>query len=351
MDSQPLTTPTEPTPMPAPRPAARARALRRRRHPKLRRTGDPKTSWRSREATWNTLPWTGLEASLPQVATAPLTDGRGQEHPFEYVVALDWPTSGALSNTERRAWNLRPLTSSDIENTIDPRELATAFRRTLAESQLGEPEHWDAGTTTLGEWWALRARYPRPPNQREAREPAELAITLRHALGSPTVITQAGLRLPRTGAEILACSYYVFLRNERVRLADGAPYDLMTTIGNQAEATAAIIAAWAEEALLRPALTAWADSTAVPNFGHTTAARLVALHDRRRFSADSPPDERGAPMDTAADIAWAIADELGSIRDIETRIRMQNRLLKSVADLCWQNENDAGSVTAAERVH
>ncbi len=350
MNSQPLPTPTESTPTPAPRPAARARALRRRRHPRLRPTGDPKTLWRSRDTAWTTLSQTALEASLPHVATAPLTNVGGEKHPFEYLVALDWPASGALSNAERRAWNLWPVTTTDNEKLIDPQELAVAFRRTLKESTLGTPEHWDAGATKLGEWWALRARYPSPESCRSSRGPVETALTLRHAVGSPAVHVQAGLRLPETGAEIITAMYYAVVDDGRIRLRNGA-YDLMTTLAHHAQATAILISSWTEEALLRPALASWANRVARPKFGHSAAARLMAMHDSRRFSNTEPAESGAAPMDTAHDVAWTLADDLRSVADIETRTQAQNLIIRTVSELCWWNENDEQAFTASESVH
>ncbi|MYK87459.1 MAG: hypothetical protein F4018_03425 [Acidobacteria bacterium] len=350
MNSQPLTPPTEPAPIPAPRPAARARALRRSRRPRPRPTSDPRTLWRRRESTWTTLSWSALEASLPRVASAPFINGQNQPHPFEEVVALEWPASGMLTNAERRDWNRHPVTSTDIE-PVDPRELAVALRHTLGESFLGAPKHWDAGCTTLGEWWAFRARYTRGDNKHGAHGPIEIAMTVSHALGSPLIRALGGLRLPESGAEIATGVYYVTLDNGRIRLPNSRDYDLIPTLAHQAQATDALIASWTEEALLHPTLASWAANMGTRAFGHTMAARLVALHDKRRFSSTLPADQRPAPMDTACDVAWTLADHLRSVPDIDVRIEQQNRIIKTVSELCWWNENGPAVNTHTESVH
>lgn len=350
MNSQPLTPPAEPSPMPAPRPAARARALRRSRHPRLRPTSDPHTLWRRRETTWTTLSWPALEASLPRVATAPFVNAQGKPHPFEEVVALEWPASGMLTNAERRTWNRHPVTSSDTD-PIDPRELAVALRHTLGQSFLGTPDHWDTGCTTLGEWWAFRARYTSRKSRHGTHGPIETAMTVSHTLGSPVIRAHGGLRLPETGAEIATGVYYVILDNGRIRLPNSRDYDLIPTLAHQAQATDALIASWTEEALLYPTLANWAGSMATRAFGHTTAARLMALYNKQRFSSRLPADQRPAPMDTACDVAWTLADQLRSVPDIEMRIEQQNRIIKTVSELCWWNENEPDSNTYTESVH
>lgn len=350
MSSHPLAHPTENDPKPAPRPAARARALRRARHPRLRPTSDPHTLWRRRETSWTTLSWSALEASLPQVATAPFVNAANKPHPFEQVVALEWPSNGMLTNAERRAWNRHPVTSSDTD-PVDPQELAVALRHTLTESFLGAPEHWDAGCTALGEWWAFRARYPRHGTRHGTRGPVETAMTVSHALGSPVIRAQGGLRLPGTGAEIATGVYYVILDNGRIRLPNSRDYNLIETLAHQAHATDELIASWTEEVLLHPTLQNWAGNTGTHAFGHTAAARLVALHDKQRFSIKLPADQRPAPMNTACDIAWTLADHLRSIADIDIRVERQNRIIKAVSELCWWNENEPDSNTYAESVH
>ena len=115
MNSQPLAH-NGPSLTPAPRPAARARALRGSRRPQLRPTSDPHTLWRRRETYWTTLPWTTLNASLPQLATGPFINGKGDALPFQHVIGLEWPTGGMLTNSERRSWNRHPVTSTDIDD-------------------------------------------------------------------------------------------------------------------------------------------------------------------------------------------------------------------------------------------
>ncbi len=351
MQSQPLPTPTAAVPTTAPPAAARARMLRRPRHPRLRPTRDPHTVWRERETTWTTLPWPVLHASLPEAGMAPFTNKRGEPHPFESAVGLVWPASGALTNAERRAWNHLPLTSSDAEDIIRPQELAAALRDTLEESVLRAPKHWDAGSTALGEWWTLRARYPEPCKPGNALEPVETAISVQHAIGSRNILVYAGLRQPGTGAEIVTGVYFAHLQNGRITLPSRNDYDLVTALSHQARATAAVLASWTEEALMRPALASWAGTVATPAFGHSTAAKLVALHDRRRFSSRLAPDERPAPMDTACDVAWSLADHLRSLPDIERRIDRQHRIIKAVSELCWWNEQGADAPAYAESVH
>ena len=352
MHSQPLPTAAETLPMPAPPAAARARALHRPRPPRLRPTRDPRTLWRDRETAWTTLRWPVLHASLPMAAAAPFANDRGEPHPFEKAVGLEWPAGGVLTNAERRAWNLQPLTSTDTDRIAHPQEIAAALHATLKESILGAPKHWDVGATTLGEWWTLRARYPQPGNRRQpSHKPVETAITVRHAVGAPGIVVQGGLRLPRTGAEISTGIYMVVLRNGRITLPNNRDYDLVTTLAHQARATASVLASWTEEALLRPALATWAGTVATPAFGHSTAAKLMALHDRWRFSSTKPADERPAPMNTAHDVAWTLADHLRSVPEIEARCEQQNRIIKAVSELCWWNERDEAAEGYVETVH
>ena len=351
MQSQPSPTPRETVPTPAPRPAARARKLRRPRHPRLHPTRDPRTEWRGRDTSWTSLPWPVLLASLPETARIPFTNERGATHPFESAVALEWPANGMLTNAERRAWNRRPLTATDSGRTVHLPEIASALHDTLDDSFLRTPKHWDAGSTTLGEWWALRARYPQPPERDAGRAPLEIAITVQHAIGSADVLAHGGLRLPGTGAEIVTGMYYARLRNGRITLPNNRGYDLITTLAQQARSTAAVLASWTEEALLRPALATWAGTIATPVFGHTTAARLVALHDRHRFSKTSAADERPAPMETACDVAWTLANHLRSVPEITTRIDRQQRIIEAVGELCWWNEHDETAHAGAALVH
>ena len=351
MHSQPLPTSTETVPITAPPAAARARRLRRPRHSHLRPTRDPRTLWRNRQTAWTTLPWPVLRAALPRLTTAPFTNERGEPHRFESTVGLNWPASGMLTNAERRAWNLRPLTSSDTDNPVHPRELGAALHDTLEESVLHAPKHWDAGATALGEWWALRARYPNPHERNASGEAVETAITVQHAIGSAQILVQGGLRQPRTGAEIVTGIYFARLRNGRIVLPNSRDYDLLTAVAHQVRTTAMVIASWTEEALLRPALASWAGTVATPAFGHSTAAKLVALHDRRRFSSTLPPDERPAPMDTACDVAWTLANHLRSVPDIDDRIDRQHQIIKTVSELCWWNENGTDAPAYAESVH
>ena len=351
MHSQPFPTPRETVPAPAPRPAARARMLRRPRHPRLRPTRDPRTEWRGRDTAWTTLRWPVLLASLPETARVAFTNERGEPHPFEAGVALQWPADGMLTNAERRAWSGRPLTASDTGRVLHLPEIASALHDTLDESFLRAPKHWDAGSTTLGEWWALRARYPQPPDRHAGRHPVEIAITVQHPIGSGNVLAYGGLRLPRSGAEIVTGMYYAGLHNGRIRIPRSRGYDLITTLAQQARSTAAVLASWTEEALLRPALATWAGSIATQAFGHTAAARLVALHDRHRFSSQGPATERTAPMDTACDVAWTLADDLRSVPDIAARIDRQQRIIEAVGDLCWWNEHDEAAFTGTEHVH
>lgn len=353
MHSQPPPTAADTPTMAAPPAAARARVLHRPRPPRLRPTRDPRTLWRDRETAWTTLPWPVLCASLPKAAAAPFTNYRGEPHPCENTVGLDWPADGVLTNAERRTWNRLPLTSTDSDRILHPHEIATALHATLEESALGAPKHWDVGATTLGEWWTLRARYAEPANRRRPeREHVETVITTRYFLGAPRVVVQSGLHLPRNGAEIIAgISYMGVLRHERITVPNNRGYDLVTTLANQARATAAVLASWTEEALLRPALASWAGTVATPAFGHSTAARLIALHDRQRFSAGKPPDERPAPMDTACDVAWILADHLRSVPDIDARTEQQNRIIKAVSELCWWNEREEATEGYAESVH
>lgn len=350
MDSPPLAPPTDSTTTPGPRPAARARALRRSRHPHLRPTSDPVTLWHRRKTTWTTLSWGALEASLPAVATAPFVNARNEAHPFEQVVALEWPASGMLTNAERRAWNRHPITSSDSE-PIDPKEIAVALRNTLAESFLSGPEHWDAGCTTLGEWWALRARYPIQSSGNSNHGPLERAVTVSHAIGSPILRVQGGLRLPENGAEIITGVYYVVVDNERIRLPNSRDYDLITILGHQAQATEELLGSWTDEALLHPTLANWAARVGRPAFGHTTAARLVALHQKRRFASTHASEKGNRAMDTACDVAWTLAEDLRSVPDIDLRSEQQNRIVKAVSELCWWNENGPKTGAFAESIH
>jgi len=351
MHSQPFPTPAATVPMPAPRPAARARRLRRPRHPRLRPTRDPRTLWRGRDTAWSTLRWPVLRASLPAIAATAFTNERGEAHAFETAIGLDWPANGMLTNAERRSWSRRPLTSCRTGNAIHPQELAAALHDTLCESVIGAPRHWDTGATALGEWWALRARYPHPDGEDAAPETVETVITVQHAIGSPDVLIQGGLRLPRTGAEIATASYYVLLRNKRIVLPNSRDYELMTTLAHQARSTAVLIASWSEEALLRPALASWAGTVATQAFGHTAAATLMAQHDRWRFPDTAPRDPGSAPMNTAADVAWSLADQLRSVPDIERRTLRQQRIIKAVSELCWWNEQDDAARGYAELVH
>ena len=176
-------------------------------------------------------------------------------------------------------------------------------------------------------------------------------ITVQHGVGSAEVLAHGGLRLPRTGAEIVTGMYYARVRNGRITLPNDHGYDLITTLAQQARSTAALLASWTEEALLRPALASWAGRVATRAFGHTTAARLVALHDRHRFSKTSPADERPAPMETACDVAWTLADHLRSLPDITTRIHRQQQIIEAVGDLCWWNEHDEAARAGGELIH
>jgi hypothetical protein len=290
------------------------------------------------------------DLSSDLVSAAPFTNGRGDPHPFENAIGVEWPANGVLTSAERRAWNLQPLASTDIGRILHPQEVAAALHATLEDSALGAPQRWDVGTTTLGEWWTLRARYPHPDSRHPAGEPVETVITTRHAICAPGVTVEAGLRLPRTGAEINAYSCLCVLRKGRITLP-GNRGDLMTALTQQARATGAVLSSWTHEALLRAALASWAGTVAVPVFGHSTAATLVALYDRRRFSSAEPPGERPAPMDTACDVAWTVADHLRSVPDIEARTGQQKRIVEAVSELCWWNEKGENAGAYAESIH
>ena len=235
---------------------------------------------------------------------------------------------------------------------MSPQELAIAMHHTLGESSIGQPERWDAGTTAHGEWWALRARYEDHPRGKKDQKRTETVITLWHVLGSPVLRMQSGLRLPETGAEIIAGIYYVVLDKNRIRLPKAdRDYDLITTLANQAHSTGNVIDDWTHEALLHPMLRTWAGAVATPAFGHSTAAKLVAVHERQRFSKNAGANKPAPTLNTACDMAWTLADQLRGIPEIDRRIEQQSRIVKAVSELCWWNEQDPEIAAHTESVH
>ena len=271
-----------PEPAPPPTAAARRRALRRPRHPGPRPTNDPPTEWRNRPATWTTLPWPALEAALPGAVPIPFTGASGETHPFEAAVALAWPVNGLLTTPRRRTWNGRPMTAGPAAGLLQPRRIAQALHATLSASRLGEPRHWDAGTTTHGEWWALRARYPKPAGHPAAGEPVETVVTARHRIGSTELRLQSGWRLPGSGAEIVTGDYPVRIRRGRITLQQSPQYNLPAGIADEIDASSRLLTAWSTEAVTRSTLTSWAATVISPKTTHTVAATLIALYDRRR---------------------------------------------------------------------
>ena len=334
-DTVPSLPPAAPEPTLPPTAAARRRALRRPRHPGPRPTCDPPTEWRNRPAAWTTLPWPALQAALPGAVPVPFTNEAGETHPFEAAVALAWPANGLLTTPQRRAWNGRPMTAGPAAGLLQPRRIAQALQTTLNNSRIGEPRHWDAGTTAHGEWWALRARYPRPAGHPAAGEPVETVITVRHRIGSSRLRLQCGWRLPGSGAEIVTGDYPVRIRRGRITLQQSPQYDLLAGIADEIDASSRLLTAWSTEAVTRGTLTSWATTVISPKMTHTIAATLVALYDRRRHSTSLPDPERPTPLDTARDVAWTVAALLGAVPDIERRTALQNQILDAVSELPW----------------
>ena len=263
-------------------PAARARKLRRPRHPRLRPTRDPRTEWRGRDTAWTTLRWPVLHASLPETARVPFTNERGEKHPFESAVALDWPASGMLTNAERRAWNRRPLTATRLRTHGPPARDRLGAARHARRVLPAHPR--STGTRARRPWASVGAARPLPAAARAARRPR----TARDRHHRPARRRLGRRARPRRAAPCHApaprsspgCTN-ARLRNGRITLPNNRGYDLITDARPAGpRSTAAVLASWAEEALLRPALATWAGTVATPVFGHTTAARLVALHDR-----------------------------------------------------------------------
>ena len=227
------------------------------------------------------------------------------------------------------------MTAGPTAGLLQPRRTAQALHATLSASRLGEPRHWDAGTTAHGEWWALRARYPRSAGHPAAGEPVETVITVRHRIGSSGLRLQSGWRLPGSGAEIVTGDYPVRIRRGRITLQQSPQYNLLAGIADELDASSRLLTAWNAEAVTRNALTAWATTVISPKMTHTVAATLVALYDRRRHSTALPEPERPAPLDTARDVAWTVAALLGAVSDIERRTALQDRILDAVSELPW----------------
>ena len=327
--------PTAVDPAPPPTAAARRRALRRPRHPGPRPTCDPPTEWRNRPTTWTTLPWPALTAALPGAVPIPFSDKSGEVHPFETALALSWPANGLLTTPQRQAWNGRAMTAGPAAGLLQPRQVAQALHATLSASRLGEPRHWDAGTTAHGEWWALRARYPRPAGHPAAGKPVETVITVRHRIGSSELLLQSGWRLPGSGTEILTGDYPVRIRRGRITLRQSPQYDLPAGIADELDASSRLLTSWSTEAVTRNALTSWAAAVISPQMTHTVATTLIALYDHRRHSTSLPERKRPAPLDTARDVAWTVAALLGAVPDIERRTTLQKRILDAVSELPW----------------
>ena len=327
--------PTAVDPAPPPTAAARQRALRRPRHPGPRPTCDPPTEWRNRPTTWTTLPWPALTAALPGAVAIPFSDKSGEVHPFETALALSWPANGLLTTPQRQAWNGRAMTAGPAGGLLQPRQVAQALHATLSASRLGEPRHWDTGTTAHGEWWALRARYPRPAGHPAAGKPVETVITVRHRIGSSELLLQSGWRLPGSGTEILTGDYPVRIRRGRITLQQSPQYDLPAGIADELDASSRLLTSWSTEAVTRNALTSWAAAVISPQMTHTVATTLIALYDHRRHSTSLPERKRPAPLDTARDVAWTVAALLGAVPDIERRTTLQKRILDAVSELPW----------------
>ena len=203
-------------------------------------------------------------------------------HPFETAVALSSSANGLLTTPQRQAWNGRAMTAGPAAGLLQPRRVAQALHATRSDSRLGEPRHWDAGTTAHGEWWALRARYSKPAGHPAAGEPVETVITVRHRIGSSELLLQSGWRLPGSGTEILTGDCHVRIRRGRITLQQSPQYDLLAGIADELDASSRPLTAWSTEAVTRNALTSWAAAVTSPQMTHTVAATLIALYDPGR---------------------------------------------------------------------
>ena len=305
---------------------ARERASRDNpRHRRTRRrtttttpTTDPQTSWRQRQATWNSLDWITLQSSLPGLGLQAFTDRHGRPHPAISGTTLIWPHDGALTTAARRDWSGRTMGSTETRCAQSPASVADAFAQTIAAAALAAPDRWDTCWTRLGEWWALRAAW-RMPRHPAAREEVEQTLTITHEVCGRTLRLYGGWRLGGRGAQIIAIRMDASVENELLTLGGGTENlgDVLRFVRMAGE----LLDSWSQEPVNRRTLSAWAAATAGPRYGAEVPAQMLALYDTRRWREDGR--EEAPAAETVRDLAWVLACKTRELQDVERRTRAE----------------------------
>ena len=290
--------------------------------------GEPPSTWRSRRIEWVTGPLPAIREAIPELVSTPLVNEMGVEHRLSAQMACRWPRGGELTTPERCAWsNTATGIGPAWPPPVQPIEALTAFERLVTRSPGRHPMRWTLGITDDGEWYTLRASWPRGHRRIRDRARLERYAVLEHATYQNVLRLNAGVRDAGTGAQI--GMYWIPTRVEAGRMTD--PSGLRScdehcrTILKMADTAEKILESWDLNAADRTTAEQWADLYAAPVWG-PGAAKDAAASGRGRT--------------TPLSAAWSLAQANARMTDVEERSRLAEHLGTIVEELARRIATD-----------
>ena len=318
-------------------------------------TADPESTWNRRQIQWVRAPYDVILSSLPEAESTPISNRHGQQHPLEADVRLRWPSGGVFTTRARREWNGSSIGSGVAwpPRPTQPASVAEALARTLHESRIRPPEHWEAGISELGEWWSLRGCWTMSQRgEPDGNHPAvERWLAVEHNVRWAQFAITAGVR--RTdGPQIVATHEGAELTGPLLT-GRRTTHTLLQAVWRDTDRLAEALHGWKGQGVTAANLAAWVRRVIGATWGPETGARMLM---RNGVPARATPRSEGASTRTVPDdvqtIAWALAAAVLGIRDIEERREMAEGIVDAAAELAtWTDPHEyLGTIATREGV-
>ena len=293
-------------------------------------TDAPPCTWRGRRIeSWLGEPEQMIDA-LPAIETSPVRNGRGAANRFERFIALTWPPAGALSTPEREAWNSVPAgTCPAWPAASQPMEMARAFALLAADAGAQPGHPWRLAIAENGEWYRIDAvlQQPRPAGGRDA----EPFLTIEHATHLDHLLCRAGLRCPRTRAEIPGHGHPAMVASGRLRAAGPTASALASSLAAEIEAITRALESWTRILPSTAEAASW-------------ASKHVGTHWWQ--ASDAAFSTTGTHPSNVAAAAWRLAEASAASNDIEERTFLAEHTPAAAEQLAEAATGDPHQLTA-----